>query len=64
VDGTCRAEFAVYLWITAMQTFFAHVDVMLETGIIGFSIRVIGAMFHMLIFSDEMLLNHKLSIPN
>ena len=40
-----------------MQTFFAHVDVMLQTGITGFSIRMIDAMFHFLIFSDEMLLN-------
>jgi hypothetical protein len=40
-----------------MQTFFAHVDVMFQTGITGFSIRVINAMFHFLIFSDEMFLN-------
>jgi hypothetical protein len=57
VDGTCRAEFAIYLWITAIQTFFAHIDVMLETDITGLSIRVIGAMFHILIFSGEMRLN-------
>jgi hypothetical protein len=57
VDGTGRAEFAIYLWITAVQTFFAHIDVMLETGITGLSIRVIEAMFHILIFSGEMVLN-------
>jgi len=53
MDGACRAEFTIYLWITAVQTFFAHVDVMLETGITGFFIRVIGAKFHILIIQTK-----------
>jgi hypothetical protein len=41
MDGARCTVLAVNLRITAFEAFFAHVDIMLQTAIAGFPVRVI-----------------------